>query len=277
VITVGPGGSPSNAFTVTALSAGGSENNEYPSVCSNCASQNLTVVASVASSGGSDAEQVIVASATDVANWAAQITQVETTLTTKAKTDLLTKAGSDKLAIDPGGGGELISFGASPDVTQVTPGTQVSPQTVTVTMTAQAAAYNPASVQPVVLADLKKQLTAGNSLAPGRLSLSAVHIIEATSDGNFAMSVTGTDFSQPNVNLDQFRGQLTGRTPGSVKGIIAQQISGVKAVRIQESPFGLPYMPLFSGSIKIGETFVSTKAPTVKAPSTSTPSPSPSG
>ena len=276
VINVGPGGSASNAFTVTALSSGASENNEYPSVCSYCASLGLTAVASAASSGGTDAEQVIVASATDVANWTTQITQFETTLTTKAKTDLLTKAGSDKLAIDPGGGGELMSFAVSPNVTQTTVGSQATPQTVTVTMTAQAAAYNPASVEPVVLTDLQKQLTQGTSLVAGHLTLSTVHIIEATSDGNFAMSVTATDYSQTDVNLDTLRGQLTGRSPGSLKGIIAKQISGVKAVSVHESPFGLPYMPLFGGNIKIGETFVSTKAPAVKAPSTSSPSVSPS-
>jgi hypothetical protein len=90
------------------------------------------------------------------------------------------------------------------------------------------------------------------------------------------MSVTATDYSQTDVNLDTLRGQLTGRSPGSLKGIIAKQISGVKAVSVHESPFGLPYMPLFGGNIKIGETFVSTKAPAVKAPSTSSPSVSPS-
>jgi hypothetical protein len=238
-----------------------------------CLTDGVTVKNPAPATGGTDAEQVIVATAGDIAGWTSDITQDEATLTAKAKTDLVTKAGADKLAIDPNGGGELISFTVSPDVTQVTAGTQEAPATVTVTMTAQAAAYNPASIQPVVLADLKKQLSSGATLVPGRLSLSAVDIIEATPDGNFALSVTATDFSQPDVNLDALRGQLTGRGPGSVEGIIAQQLAGVTKVTVEESPFGLPYMPLFSGSIKITEDFVSSKPP-VKPHASPTASPS---
>ncbi len=258
----GAGSGASSPIEVESVTAGGSANvgegqidkcapgDEY------CSIYGFTVTNPASAAGGTDAEQVIVATASDIAGWTSEITQFETTLTAKAKSDLLTKAGADKLAVDPNGGGELISFTVSPDVSQVQVGAQTSPATVTVTMTAQAAAYNPASIGPVVLTDLKKQLSAGSTLVAGRLTLSAVDIIEATPDGNFALSVTATDFSQPNVNLDTLRGQLTGRSPGSVEGIIAQQLAGVTKVTVEESPFGLPYMPLFSGSIKIGEDFV---------------------
>jgi len=142
-------------------------------------------------------------------------------------------------------------------------------ETVTVTMNAEETLYNPASVQADVLADLKAStnLPSGDSLVPGQLSLNNLQIIEAGSDGTFALSVSGVDYYRPSIDLGQLRGQLTGRDPGSVAGIVRKQISDVQSVTVDETPLQLFFMPISSSRIQIVETFVA-RAPVSSSSST---------
>ena len=134
----------------------------------------------------------------------------------------------------------------------------MSAETVTVTMNAAETVYDPTSVQADVLADLKAStnLPSGDSLVPGQLSLSHLQVIEAGSDGTFALSVSGVDYYRPAISLGQLRSQLTGHNPGDVKGIVKQQIPDVQSVSVNETPLQLFFMPFSSSRIQIVETFV---------------------
>jgi len=129
-------------------------------------------------------------------------------------------------------------------------------------MNAAETVYDPASVQAEVLADLKAStnLPSGDSLVPGQLSLNHLQIIEAGSDGTFAMSVSGVDYYRPSISLGQLRSQLAGHNPGDVSGIVKHQIPDVQSVKVDEAPLQLFFMPFSSSRIQIVETFVARTA-----------------
>jgi hypothetical protein len=268
-VTIPAGGGTSSAIPVTALTTGSIGNvpagaiSLCPATSASgdwCTTLDLRATNPAAATGGVDGGAQTVASASDLSNWQEQLGQIETTLGTKATADLSTKAGQDKLAIDPNGGGKSITFTISPSTfPPATANTVMSPETVTVTMTAQETVYNPAGLDAVVLKDLEtsSNLPAGDSLVPAQLQLNNVQIIQAGSDGSFALSVSGVDYYHGKVDLTQLKSQLSGHTPGSVQGIVDQAIPNVKSVTVDETPVQFLFMPFSSSSIHIVETFVS--------------------
>ena len=265
VIIPGSGGA-SNQIPVTALTTGavGNVPQGAITVCTSAAEDWCTTDALQAdnpapTTGGVDATHETVASASDIANWQEQLGQVETQLGQTATADLSAKAGQDKVVVDPSGGGKSVTFTVSPSsFPPATAGTVMTAETVTVTMTAQETLYDPAGLNAVVLKDLQasSDLPAGDSLVPSQLQLNNLQIIQAGSDGSFALSVSGVDYYHGKLNLTQLAGQLSGRSPGSVRGIVQGTIPNVKSVTVDESPVGFLFMPFSSSSIHIVETFV---------------------
>jgi hypothetical protein len=267
-VTVPAGGGPSSAIPVTALTTGTIGNvpagaiTLCPSTSAGgdwCTSLDLKATNPAAATGGVDGGSRTVASASDITNWQEQLGQMEEQLGNKAGSDLSAKVGQEKVAVDPNGGGRSITYTVSPSTfPPATANTVMTAETVTVTMTAQETLYNPADLNAVVLKDLQasSNLPAGDSLVPSQLQLNNVQIIQAGSDGSFALSVSGVDYYHGKVNLSQLASQLSGRTPGSVQGIVQQQIPNVQTVTVDETPVGFLLMPFSSSSIHIVETFV---------------------
>jgi hypothetical protein len=268
-VEVPPGGVASTPVSVAALEGGTAGNVASGTiiewVCAqsepDCQQDEDSVAVSnpAATTGGVNASTETVASSADISNWQEQLGQVENQLGTSATADLSTTAGQEKVAVDPNGGGKSITFTVSPSTfPPATAGTVMTATTVTVTMTAQETLYNPADLNAVVLKDLQasSNLPAGDSLVPSQLQLSNIQIIQAGSDGSFALSVSGVDYYHGKVNLSQLGSQLSGRSPGSVKGIVQQAIPNVRGVTVDESPIGFLFMPFSSSSIHIVETFV---------------------
>ncbi|MGP8161495.1 MAG: hypothetical protein ACLQGJ_09825 [Candidatus Dormibacteria bacterium] len=263
-----PTGFAINTLAVTAVTPGTAGNvaadaiNGWdPSFCTGTTDYctDITVYNPAATTGGVAAATQTIASAADVQSWQQQLNQVENQLTAKADSDLATRAAGERPAIDPSGDGRSVTFLVTPSTfSTVTAGTVMSPTTVTVAMSAQETVFNPASIQTVVVNDLKASpnLPSGDALIPSQLSLSNEQVIQAGSDGTFALSVTGTDYYHPpSVSFGQLRNQLTGHNPSDVAAIIGQQIPNVQHVTVSESPLQLFFMPFFSSHIQIVETF----------------------
>jgi hypothetical protein len=267
-VTVPAGGGPSSAIPVTALTTGTIGNvpagaiTLCPSTSAGgdwCTSLDLKATNPAAATGGVDGGSRTVASASDITNWQEQLGQMEEQLGNKAASDLSAKVGQEKVAVDPNGGGRSITYTVSPSTfPPATANTVMTAETVTVTMTAQETVYNPADLNAVVLKDLQasSNLPAGDSLVPSQLQLNNVQIIQAGSDGSFALSVSGVDYYHGKVNLSQLASQLSGHNPGSVQGIVQQAIPNVRSVAVDETPVGFLFMPFSSSSIHIVETFV---------------------
>lgn len=204
--------------------------------------------------GGNDQRQVTTASSTDVANWNQQVQQLEKQLTDQLNSDMQSKASGKKFAVDPGGNGKAITFTLTPALPAAD--AQFSPAQITIAATGSAAVYDPNQVKNVVLADLQALVPQGYQLAPGKLSMQPVAVTLAGTDGTVILSVSATDYSQPQVNIEGLKSQLTGKNPGDAQRIIEGRLDKVQNVQVSEFPFTLPYLPFFGSRIQIVENFV---------------------
>jgi hypothetical protein len=227
-----------------------------------CLGSTISVTNNNAASGGADAKQVTAASATDVANWTAQVTQIESSLAAQLQTDLVAKAAGKVFARDPTSGGALTSYSQSPPKLPAA-NSPYTATTIVVTAASEAAIYDPIAVRNDVIADLDKLVKPGDQLASGRLTTPPCTVTQASVDGTVILACSATDFSQPTVNLDTLKAQLTGRNPGNAQSIVKRNIAKVQNVHVSEWPFQLFYLPLRASQIAIDENFVvtSTKLP----------------
>ncbi len=189
------------------------------------------------------------------------MTQVESALAAQIQTDLQAKAAGKTFARDPTGNGEAISYSVKPALPAVN--AQYAATSIVVTIAAQASIYDPVAVRNSVIADLDKLVRPGDQLAPGRLSTPPCEVTQANATGTVILSCSATDFSQPTVNLNTLKAQLTGRNPGNAQRIVESNIAKVQGVTVSEWPFKLFYLPLRASQIEIDENFVviSTKSP----------------
>jgi hypothetical protein len=88
-------------------------------------------------------------------------------------------------------------------------------------------------------------------------------VTQANVNGTVVLACSATAFSQPTVNLDTLKAQLTGRNPGNAQKIIESNVKKVQGVTVSEWPFKLFYLPLRASQIDIVENFV---APATKSP-----------
>ena len=73
----------------------------------------------------------------------------------------------------------------------------------------------------------------GNQLAPGKLSTPPCTVTQASTNGTVVLACSATDFSQPQVDLDALKTQLTGRNPGSATKIIEGRVpEGAERARL---------------------------------------------
>ena len=216
----------------------------------------ISVTNTSAATGGTDARQATSASATDIANWTAQVQQVEAVLTDQLNSDMQAKAAGKTFAVDPAGNGKTISFSVTPKL-PTSAGTQFAATQVTISASAVAATYDPVTVRNAVIADLDKLVKQGDELAPGKLSTPPCTVTQASTSGTVVLSCSATDFSQPTVNLNTLKAKLTGRNPGSAQQIVQGILPKARNVQVSESPFKLFYLPLFASRIEIIENFVS--------------------
>jgi baseplate J-like protein len=209
-----------------------------------------------AATGGADPKQVVIASTTDVAGWTNQVQQIENQLTTQVNDDMRTKANGKSFAVDPSGSGKTIAFTVNPPLP--TANDQYAQTQITVTANAKAAVYDPNDVKNAVKADLQAQVPQGDELAADKLSISPPSVTQAADDGTVVLSVSGTGYGRPIIDLKGLKGQLTGKSPGDARKIISNRIDHVQSVAVSEFPFTLFYLPFFADRIEIDENFVPT-------------------
>jgi hypothetical protein len=214
----------------------------------------ITVTNPSPSTVGANATTATSASATDVANWTAEITTVEGALAIQIQTDLTARAAGKTFAKDPTSQGETIAYAVTPALPAVN--AKYAATTIGITATAEAAIYDPVAVRNDVIADLDKLIKPGDELAPGKLSTPPCTVTQANVNGTVILACSATDYSQPQVNLDTIKAQLTGRNPGNAQKIIESNIAKVQNVHVSEWPFQLFYLPLRASQITIDENVV---------------------
>jgi hypothetical protein len=211
-----------------------------------------------ATSGGADEKQVTTASSYDVANWQNQITQTENNLTSQVNSQLQSQAAGRSFAVDPNGGGKSLTFDVKPQLPSADQ--QFTATGITITANAKAVVYNPKDPQRDMLADIKAQVSQGDQLGPNSFKPGACQVTQADIDGTVILSCAANGFSQPIVDLNGLKSQLTGKNPGDVNKIIQSKVDKVQDVEVSEFPFKLFYLPLNKSRITINENFVSQPA-----------------
>jgi hypothetical protein len=228
-----------------------------------CPGIHISVTNNSGASGGTDPKQVTAASATDVANWTSQVTTVEAQLSSQMQTELVAHAAGKPLAKDPAGNGQASAFVVTPQPFPPAVGAQFAAAQVTVKGVAEAAIYDNLAVHNDIIADLDKLVKPGDVLAKGSLTTPPCAVTQANVDGTVILACSATAFSQPQVNLNTLKAQLTGRNPSKAQAIVEGNVAKVQGVTVSEWPFKLFYLPLRASQIDIVENFV---APATKSP-----------
>lgn len=228
-----------------------------------CPGIHISVTNNNQATGGADPKQVTAASATDVANWTSQVTTVEAQLSVQMQAALVAHAAGKPIAKDPAGNGEATVFTVTPQPFPPAVGAQFAATAVTVKGLSEAAIYDQAAVHNDVIADLNKLIRPGDVLATGSLTTPPCAVTQANVNGTVILACSATAFSQPQVNLNALKAQLTGRNPSKAQSIVQGNVAKVQGVTVSEWPFKLFYLPLRASQIDIVENFV---APTTKSP-----------
>lgn len=208
--------------------------------------------------GGADAKQQTVASSADVNAWNSQVNTIESGLTTQLNAQIQSQGAGKTFAVDPNGGGKSLTWIVKPTLPAANqPFTAAQ---ITITGTAKASVYNVKDVQRDLLADIRAQVTQGDQLGANSFKPGSCQTTQAADDGTVILSCSATGFSQPVVDLQGLKGQLSGKNPGDANKIVQSKVDKVQDVEVSMFPFKLFYLPLISSRITIDENFVSQPA-----------------
>jgi hypothetical protein len=216
---------------------------------------NWTLSNPQATSGGANATTQSVFSTSDVAAAQAQQQTIDINLTQKANKQLRHLASQDKgvLAQNAAGTGIDVTV-TNPtlptgcNTTASTPCPAGSSQTLTVTVTAAGTSYSRAAARAAVLQDLKSKIPSGSELLADA-KVGKLVVVSAGAGGTVTLTSRAVGYWAPKLDLAPFRSKLVFMGPGSAKTYLLSQLPGASTVTIKQSPYGLPWLPLFSGNI----------------------------
>jgi len=227
-----------------------------PGVCNNNAN-NLHITNSSAMTGGKGATTQSVFSTSDAAAATQKQQTVDTNLTKKAKKQLRRLAAQDKSVIaETAGGTGIVVTVNNPtlptgcNTSASTPCPAATTETLTVTLTAAATAYSPAAAKAAVLKDLKSKVPSNGELLADP-DLGNPRVVSAGAGGTVTLASHAVGYWAPQLDLKTFQGKLSFMSPGAAKTYLLGHLPGSSTVTISQSPFGLPWLPLFSGNIHL--------------------------
>ncbi|HUY97130.1 MAG TPA: hypothetical protein VMW47_05870 [Verrucomicrobiae bacterium] len=169
-------------------------------------------------------------------------------LVARVRSDLAAAAGSTlTMASGPSGTGVDVS------VTQPTyplVGAVGIPETLTITATGAATAYSPQAAREAALRDLLSKIPAGGELL-GRPQVSVPTVVQAAPGGSLTLQATATGTWAPRLDLAPYSGDLVLKSPGAARAYLLSRVPSAAAVRIHQSPFSLPWLPLVRSRIHV--------------------------
>lgn len=230
------------SVAVTAAQAGSGGNtaqDTIQSVNNNNPLGLLSVDNPQAVSGGADARTATIIQQSDIdsvkdAYSKDAIGQVQDQLTSKAQ------------------GKKLVLVGTGPAATATADhkvGEEVSGFTVTVTVAGDGVVFDDAAVQGLLKAALQRKLPQGTQLTSENTKLT-YDVASSTADGHITLNGHASGFYTPVFLQSNIRAKLKGMSPSSAHAFL-QTLPNVIDARVTQSPFGLPWLPLFSSRITL--------------------------
>ena len=127
-------------------------------------------------------------------------------------------------------------------------GEEVSGFTVTIKVAGDGVAFDDKAVKQMLKSALQHKLQSGTQLTSNvNLSYDA---IDAAADGHITLNGHASGFSTPVFLENNIRGHLKGMSPSKAHAFL-QSLPNVVDARVTQSPFGLPWLPLFSSRITL--------------------------
>jgi hypothetical protein len=242
VLSVPPGGS-TKPIPVVAVNPGSNGNVPKNSITNLDATRGSSPFSSVtnpdATSGGLDARTATVIQQSDIDSIASTYAR---DAIPKVQDELAAKAAG--LHVVPVGSGVGSSVSADRKVGDEVQG----PFNVTVTVAGDAVAFDEKKVKSMLKDALTRKVPPGSQLTENpTLTYDATG---ATKEGNISLKGHASGTYTPVFLQSAIRGRLKGKSPSSAHAFL-QSLPNVVDARITETPFSLPFLPLFSSRISL--------------------------
>ncbi len=236
-VTAGPDGN-TGAHTITNID----RNRDF----------NLSVDNSQATSGGADPRTATVIQQSDIDS----IKDVYAKDALPRVTDQLNGKAQGKKLVLVGNG---VQATAKPDHAV---GEEVGGFTVAIKVSGDAVAYDEKVVQQLLKGFLQRKVPQGSQLTTDGTTLKYDPPTDANADGHITLNGHLSGFYAPIFLQPAIRAHLKGMSPSKGRAFL-QTLPNVVDARVTQSPFGLPWLPLFSSRItlKIQEVSSSSASP----------------
>ena len=127
-------------------------------------------------------------------------------------------------------------------------GEEVNGFTVTVKVVGDGVAFDDKVVQQMLKSALERKISQGSQLTANVTT--AYEPIDATADGHVTLNGHASGFYTPVFLQANIRGHLKGLSPSKAHAFL-QALPNVVDARVTQSPYGLPWLPLFSSRITL--------------------------
>jgi hypothetical protein len=139
-------------------------------------------------------------------------------------------------------------------------GDEVNGFTVSVVVSGDGVVFDEKMVDNLLKAALQRKLPQGTQLTSENTKLT-YEVTNSTADGHITLNGHTSGFYTPIYKAPEIRSHIKGMNPGQARAFL-QSLPNVVDARISQSPFGLPWLPLFTSriSLKIQEVAGSTSS-----------------
>jgi Baseplate J-like protein len=127
-------------------------------------------------------------------------------------------------------------------------GEEVTGFTVTVKVAGDGVAFDEKVVKQMLKTALEQRISQGSQLTANVTT--TYEAIDATTDGHITLNGHASGFYTPVFLQTAIRGHLTGTSPAKAHAFL-QSLPNVVDARVTQSPYGLPWLPLFSSRITL--------------------------
>jgi len=129
-------------------------------------------------------------------------------------------------------------------------GEEVTGFTITIKVSGDGVAFDEKAVQQMLKGFLQRKVPQGSQLTTDGMTLKYDPPTDANADGHITLNGHLSGFYTPIFLETAIRGHLKGMSPSKARAFL-QTLPNVMEARVTQSPFGLPWLPLFSSRITL--------------------------